>query len=68
MRQFNTPTFSPDGFRGSQRQRDVVADAVSTIATIAEASRKAVPQPTEDQGERYDDGLVHNHGWARSTY
>lgn len=68
MRQFNIPTFSPDGLRNGQRQRDVVADAVSTIATLAEASRKATPMPVQDEGERYDDGLVHNHGWARSTH
>lgn len=68
MRQFNIPTFSPDGFGGSPaaRQRDVVADAHSTIAVLAEASRKAAPAPVEDESDRYDDGLVHDHGWARS--
>ncbi|WP_297490488.1 hypothetical protein [Acidocella sp.] len=68
MRQFNIPTFSPDGFSGGQRQRDVVADAFSTISNLAEASRKAPPQPVEDLQDRYDDGLVHDHSWARSTH
>ncbi len=70
MRQFNIPCFSPDGFGGTHaaRQRDVVADAHSTIAVLAEASRKAVPAPVEDADDRYDDGLVHDHGWARSTH
>jgi hypothetical protein len=69
MRQFIIPTFSPDGFGGghASRQRDVVADAFSTIVTLAEASRKAAPMPAEDVGDRYDDGLVHDHGWARSS-
>ena len=70
MRQFIIPTFSPDGISGgfATRQRDVVADAHSTIAALAAASRviqaHAAPQ---DNGERYDDGLVHSHGWASSS-
>lgn len=69
MRRFNIPTFSPDGFSGAAaRHRDVVADAHSTIAGLAEASRKAAPKPVEDMTDRYDDGLVHDHGWARSTH
>lgn len=70
MRQFIIPTFSPDGFSGglAQRQRDVVADALSTIATLAAASRAMLVQATPQQDEeRYDDGLVHSHGWARSS-
>jgi hypothetical protein len=69
MRKFTTPNFSPDGFSGGspQRQRDVVADAYSTISTLAEASRKPAPAPATDEGERYDDGLVHEHNWARSS-
>lgn len=69
MGTFTIPTFSPDGLRGGSatRQRDVVADAHGAIATLAEASRKAPPAPAEDEGEHYDDGLVHDHGWARSA-
>lgn len=69
MRQFIIPTSSPEGFGGglASRQRDVVADAHVTIAVLAEASRKAAPMPAEDEGDRYDDGLVHDHGWARSS-
>jgi len=68
MRQFNIPNFSPDGLGGAHaaRQRDVVADANSTIAILAEASHKPAPVPVEDKGDRYDDGLVHEHRWARS--
>jgi hypothetical protein len=67
MRQFNIPTFSPDGFSGAAaRQRDVVADAYSTIAVLAEASRKAAPAPVEDLSDRYDDGLVHEHRWSKN--
>lgn len=69
MRQFSIPTFSPDGISGgrAQHQRDVVADAYATITILAEASRMAAPTPAQDEGERYDDGLVHDHGWARSS-
>jgi hypothetical protein len=69
MRQFIIPTSSPEGFGGglASRQRDVVADAYSTIANLAEASRMAPAMPAEDEGDRYDDGLVHDHGWARSS-
>jgi hypothetical protein len=69
MRQFIIPTRSPEGFSGglASRQRDVMADAISTIAALAAASRLAAPAPSEDEGERYDDGLVHEHGWARSS-
>jgi hypothetical protein len=69
MRQFIVPTYSPDGFGGglASRLRDVVADAYSTIAHLAEASRKAPAMPVEEEGERYDDGLVHDHCWARSS-
>jgi len=69
MRQFNIPTFSLDGFGGAlaAHQRDTVADAHSTIAILAEASRTAAPAPVEDDGNHYDDGLVHEHRWARSS-
>lgn len=69
MRQFKIPTFSPDGLGGAHtaRQRDVVADASSTIAVLAEASRRPAPAPVEDMNNRYDDGLVHEHRWARSS-
>lgn len=69
MRQFIIPTCSPEGFGGglASRQRDGVADAHVTITLLAEASRKAAPPPAADEGDRYDDGLVHNHGWARSS-
>lgn len=67
MRPFLIPTFSPDGL-GAPRQRNVVAEAFSTIASLAEASRKTVHQPAAEESERYDDGLVHDHGWARSTH
>jgi hypothetical protein len=70
MRQFTIPTFFPDGMSGglASRQRDVVADAYSTIVALAEASRMAAPAPAQDEGDHYDDGLVHDHGWARSTH
>ena len=70
MRQFIIPTSSPEGFGGglASRQRDVVADALSTIVSLAAASRAAIMAAEEDEGERYDDGLVHDHGWARSTH
>ncbi len=73
MRQFTIPTCSPDGFGGgyAARQRDVVADAYSSIAILVEASRRMTPvklMPAPAQAEdRYDDGLVHNHGWACSS-
>jgi hypothetical protein len=70
MRQFSIPTFTPDGFGGAlaARQRDVVADAHSTIVILAEASRRMSPAPAKDYGDAYDDGLVHDHGWARSSH
>ncbi len=69
MRHLHNPTFSPDGFAGSlpARQRDVVADALSTIAAIAEASRRAMPAIESGNEDYYDDGLVHSHGWASSN-
>ena len=69
MRQFIIPTRSPEGLSGgpASRQRDVMADAISTIAALAAASRRAMPAPAEDEGDRYDEGLVHDHGWARSS-
>ena len=68
MRQRSIPTRTPDGFGGARaaRQRDVVADAYSTIAILAKASRLKGPMPAEDYSNAYDDGLVHDHGWARS--
>jgi hypothetical protein len=69
MRQFSIPTYTPDGFGGAlaARQRDVVADAISTIAILAKASRLKSTAPAEDYSNAYDDGLVHDHGWARTT-
>jgi len=70
MRHFNIPTYSPDGFASATpaRQRDVVANAHSTIASLAEASRRMDLQAESyDADDRYDDGLVHSHGWARSS-
>jgi hypothetical protein len=69
MRQFTIPTCSPDGFGGgyASRQRDVVADAYSTIAILVEASRRLAPAPVTEEDDRYDDGLVHNHAWACSS-
>jgi hypothetical protein len=69
MRKFTSPTQSPEGFSGGRAQhlRDVVANAYTAIAILAEASRRMEPAPAEDAMEdRYDDGLVHDHGWARS--
>ncbi len=67
MRQLNVPC-SPEGFGGAfaPRQRDVVADAFSTIVSLAEASRLARTVPPKDYSNAYDDGLVHDHGWARA--
>ncbi len=67
MRQFNIPC-SPEGLSGAPatRRRDVVADAFSTIVSLAEASRLARMAPAKDYSNAYDDGLVHDHGWARS--
>jgi len=49
-----------------------VADAYSSIAILVEASRRMTPvklMPAPAQVEdRYDDGLVHNHGWACSSH
>ena len=68
MRQFRTPTRIPDGFSGAHaaRQRDVVADAISTIAILAKASRRPMPAKQTDYSDAYDDGLVHDHSWART--
>lgn len=70
MRQFIIPTCSPKSFSGgrTQRQRDVVADAFAVINALAEASRaKTAAASQHEGGERYDAGLVHEHGWARTT-
>lgn len=69
MRQFTIPTCSPDGLGGgyAPRPRDVVADAYSTIATLVEASRRVAPTPVQEEDDHYDDGLVHNHAWARTS-
>lgn len=67
MRKFITPTQSPEGFGGGRAQlRDVVADAYTAIAILAEASRRMTPAPAEKMEDRYDHGLVHDHSWARS--
>jgi hypothetical protein len=70
MRQFRSSNRTPDGFGGAtaSRQRDVVADAYSTIAILAKASRLKSPAPAEDYSNAYDDGLVHDHSWARSSH
>lgn len=69
MRPFSTLNRIPDGFGGTHaaRQREVVADAISTIAILAKASRLAPPPPATDYSDAYDDGLVHDHSWARTT-
>lgn len=69
MVKFSIPNYSPAGLRGglAAHPRDVVADAYGTIATIAEASRTAMPAPAKNDDDRYDDGLVHDHRWARSS-
>jgi hypothetical protein len=69
MRQFSSFNRIPDGFGGASatRQRDVVADAVSTIAILAQASRLPMPAKPVDYSNAYDDGLVHDHSWARTT-
>ena len=69
MRKFTTPTQSPEGFGGGRAQhlRDVVANAYTAIAILAEASRQLEPAREEDMEDRYDDALVHDHSWARSN-
>jgi hypothetical protein len=64
MRHQLTPTFSPDGFGGhatAQSQREAGKGAVVS------APRLSAPQPAQDNDDRYDDGLVHSHGWAMSS-
>lgn len=63
MRPFIIPTPSPEGFGGglSSHPRDLVADAISTIARLAAASRLAAPRPAESESDRYDGG------WSTTT-
>ncbi|WP_298281981.1 hypothetical protein [Acidocella sp.] len=61
MRHQLTPTFSPDGFGGhaaAQSQREAGKGAVATAPR---------PEPVRDHDDRYDEGLVHSHGWAMSS-